>query len=108
MENPQVENVYLRPTIFILSICFISVVQINLSAAADFIFPGAEDRSAPQHNQIQPFSGRQPDPHLIVQQVPLPDAGRALLAHCSLEASRGANQSLVHHSEAQARHQLVS
>ena len=68
------------------------------------IIAGAEDRSAPQHNQIQPLAGRQPDTHLLFQQVPVPDTGRALLAHRSLQASRGANQSLVHHAEAQTGH----
>lgn len=69
---------------------------------------GAEDRSAPEHNQIQPVPGRQPDAHLLLQQVPLPDAGRALLAYRSLQTPGGANQSLVHHSTAQAGHQLVT
>lgn len=68
------------------------------------ITSGAEDRSAPQHNQIQPIAGRQPDAHLFLQQVPLPDTGRALLAHRGLKTSRGANQSLVHHTEAQTGH----
>ena len=39
------------------------------------IITGAEDRSAPQHIQIQPLAGRQPDAHLLLQQVPLPDSG---------------------------------
>lgn len=42
---------------------------------ADFITPGAEDCSAPQHNQIQSFAGRQPDTHLFLQQVSLPNTG---------------------------------
>jgi len=72
------------------------------------MIPGAEDRGAPEHNQIQPHAGRQPDAHLVLQQVPLPDAGGALLAHRRLQAPRGADQSLVHHPEAQTGHQLVT
>lgn len=73
-----------------------------------FFLSGAEDRSAAEHNQIQPVSGRQPDPHLLLQQVPLPNAGRALLAYSGLQTPRGANQSLVHHTAAQTGHQLVT
>lgn len=66
--------------------------------------PGAEDCSAPEHNQIQPVVGRQPDAHLLLQQVSVPNAGRALLAHGGVKAPGGTNQSLVHHAEAQTRH----
>lgn len=69
---------------------------------------GAEDCSAPQHNQIQPLPGHQPDAHLFLQQVSLPDTSRALMAHCSLQTPRGANQSVVYHTEAEAGHQLVT
>lgn len=44
-------------------------------AIVDCIIPGAEDCRAPQHNQIQSFAGRQPDTHLFLQQVPLPNTG---------------------------------
>lgn len=37
-----------------------------LSLFDNSLIPGAENRSAPQHNQIQPLTGRQPDAHLFL------------------------------------------